>query len=322
MFNKLIKIVILFCLLAKNPCFSQTNQEGFKSDSVVSQYNSYLSAVHLKQLIRAANFSYKKQFAYNGSSGKVNLTNVHVLTIEPDSAFSDDPLKFASTWKSALKTLHGKTDAYWQLFFKLADYAQLLPDSLVIFIKTSRPDIISYMIYFDKGIIENELAVDTRAASELPGDITAESLNNILYGCVFKKVDYSAHLKDSLINKIALFLSTNEQGIVNRSIKIKPVYRADDIIFFEARNLNGRVTKRFFEDITITLTIIPSTAAKSENLASVGYSFNVLFSNRKFTGLADIENSENAIIHHKNEMREYGEALYKLFINTVYAKNN
>ena len=323
MINKLLKIFILLYFFTAHLCFSQINHTAAKSESVLSQYNHYLTAVKLNKLIKATGFAYENNIKH-GFLNQVSLTGVYVLTIEPDSAYSD-PITFASTWGSVLATFDKETDAYGQLFFKLADYTQLPPDSLVILIKTSSPDVFSYLVYFDKGIKISELVSKARGGPKTTVDITADDLNNDMYEYVFQKVAYTNKIKEDLIKGICDFLKSNENGEIDQTIQIKPVYRAPDILFFEARNLHGRVTKKDFEDITINLNISrwpvdDKKGAKSStaDTASIQYTLNVFYSAKKFSGPANAENALNAVTSFKYEMGKYGDKLFHVFDNIVH----
>jgi len=320
MLQKLLKLFILFYLFISYPCFAQTKQGNFDEAGILANYNGYLTAVHLKPVIKATAFSFKNNVSQNGSLGRINLTNVYVLTVEPDSALAE-PLAFAGAWNNVVRILNGPENVYGQLFFKLADFTGLPPDSLVVLIKTSHPKIISYMVYFNKGIRINLPGIGARSPDKTPDGIKPESLNDVLYGCVFPNVSYSSGKRDPLIKAITLFLEQNDQGQVNPAVQVAPVYRAYNIIFFEARNFKGRITKKYYEDITVTLTIIPSVDSKKKQFASIGYTLNACYSARKFGGPANVENSENVIIRHKADMQLYGEKLNKLFIKIIYGAN-
>jgi hypothetical protein len=311
-------------LFAQAPCFSQTKNAGAKINGILSQYNSYLKTVHLNQLVKAGSFAYNKSISQKGANGLVARRNVYVLTLAVDSAF-EDQFDFINVWGKSLQILSGDLNVYRQLFFRLADITRVDPDSLAITIQNQDPKMSLYLIYFDGGI----KVVEPPNKGRGKGGVTTtpvypDDLNNVLYGYVFKQVNYSPGLEKKLIAQIKLFLSQNKGKSNNSEVTVPtpndPVVRAPGFMFFEARNFKGRITPGYYEDITVNLIIvpIPSSDGKAPTLASISYTYSVLYSPRRYTGPATIENSENAVIRYKADMVTYGNNLLNIFISTIH----
>jgi hypothetical protein len=312
MANKLIKIFILSCFLTPSACFSQVKQSDFKNEDVLTQYNNYLAAVHLKQLIKAANFSYNKEISYKGSLGAVNLTGVHVLTIEPDSAFND-PLQFALSWNNALEILNGKASAYYQLFFKLTDYAHLPPDSLVILIKTRKPNIISYLVYFDNGIKVNEPVIEIRGDPEKKINITPIDPS---FDDYFEKQPFTPGLAKKLIDSTSTFLKRTNKHKVDQKIHVEVENHNDHFIIFTATNIKGWLTNNYYEVIVIRLSIAP---AQDQKLADFNWYFSVGYASG-YSAPSNFKNYEDAAKSYYIEMDSFRRALRTLIHNTIWSK--
>ncbi len=333
MLNRSIKIFILFYLFAAVPCFSQTKKDAEKSSNILSQYDNYLNAVHLNELVRATSFGYYKRKSQRGPNGIVERRNVYVLSLEAEPSFEDET-DFRLTWQETIKMFDAGTGIYQQLFFQLAGITRISQDSLVVSIevavpKTGAPKRFKvlgttvankkgiYMVYFDTElkVVEPETGLRGGVATT---PVKPDDLNNVLYSWFFRPVVYSQKLKDSLRIKINSFLSQNS-GKDGKPVKPKIFEVSPGVFFFEVRNAKALVTPGYFEDVTLTLFInlIPAKDSKTPALAAVSYLYSVLYSRNEYTEPATPENSENVVVRYRERLRKYGDNLYKLIDNAV-----
>jgi hypothetical protein len=158
MFNKIVKIIFLFLLSIQANALAQTNQKNADKSRILQLYNNYLRSSHLDQLMSATDFSFKEEVSQKSASGNLILSSVYVLTLKPNVDFIN-PIEFAATWDNMVSLLKNKTDIYSQLFFKLADYADLPPPALAISLNIGESGLFSFLIHFDGSVQVNKTSI-------------------------------------------------------------------------------------------------------------------------------------------------------------------
>jgi len=297
-----IKLSFLLCFFCYSQCFCQQKIYNTDDNRVVNQFNTYLKAVNLNALIRAVDFSFKSSIAFHGPQGAVTRKNVNVLTLQPGPDFSDPPV-FSDAWRKLLTQTSGKANIYSQLFFLLATNAKMSPDSLVIIFESSTPEFASFMIYFNKGIKVIKSLVQVRDGAAPSVNIDPGDLDNGLLGGFFANVPKRGNLVKALKDGINAFLKGN-----NRLINVgEPKQWQNEVFNFDVKPLKGRVTGRFYEEITVNITIIP----KDNNYVDVEFRFYVSLaaSGPNNTPPANFDGGEDAVKRYKGQVSNFGAAL-------------
>lgn len=313
MLNRRLKIFIFFYVIVYFPCFSQTKPAIISKDDVLSQFNAYLKAVHLNQIVVATDYSFKKEIVHEGGSGKITLNNVDVLTIEPTTAL-ENTLTFASTWKQVVRSLNGKTPIYWQQFFKLADITQLAPKSLVIVLRTKQPKLYSYMVYFDNAIMVSESPTEIKGSAGIA--IEMDPNEDFPFDGFFEG-DNAEGLTAKLIVRLTHFLKSAKNGKENPSVdvKVENHYLKNSYFRFTAVNLKGKITSKFYEMVRLHISVFPMDNAKK---VAIGYNFNVSFGSESYKTAASLKNYEDARKNYFVEMIKFNEDLKKIIYNVLH----
>jgi hypothetical protein len=316
MHNKTLNLFIFIYIIIAIPCFSQIAPQNIKKEHLLNEYNGYLKSVHLDQLINASDFSFQDTISQNVSLGVTKLSSVNILTLEPNSKFTD-PIEFSAAWKNILDTIKNKTDIYSQLFFKLADYTGLQPQSLVISLRIGESGIFSFIIYFDNGVKVNEARINGKGAPVTPINFDPGDLNNSMFGGFLPNVTFRQDLMAKLNKSIYSFLKNNRHETKEKVIVTQKDWGTAHT-HFTANNIKGQVTNKFYETICITLVISP---ADEKGKADIAFYFTVSFASGDVAP-SKYEDYENAVKVYPVEVSAYGAGLKGRIQTIIDGKNH
>jgi hypothetical protein len=264
------RLFLVFLILTISSDFTVYGEKTLpaKNDSIVVQFNKYLGHIQLNQLVITTNFSNKGELNYSGSLGKVNLSNVNLLTIEPAEPFSD-PLKFNEEWSHVCGLFNGKMTV-----------AHLPPASLFILIKTRDAGLTSTLIYFDNGVKLNENSIGLKGKFTSALKITAVDPSFYDY---IENAPYKKDTKKKLIDSTTLFFRKTNTGRINKNVNINHEEPCPGFVTFIAKDLKGWVTDGYYEEITVYLTI----SQQANQQANYIWYFVVGYSDRKAPPMED-----------------------------------
>lgn len=294
---KTLKIFLLIHFLVNYPCFSQKKTESDSTNSVlVLQYNDWLKSVHLNGLIKATNFSFEKQVSQTGSLGDQSFSNVHVLTLAPDSSFHSRSV-FAGEWSKFLKDGPSDDNIYQVLFTKLVDYYKTEPDQLLIkFRFNESDDVFSFLIYFDKGIKVNKSLIGVRGPTSglEPGDLDDNAVGGIL-----TNIPANENLNLKIVKGLTAFFKKHKH---KNPVVVDQKNWGSGNIRFKVSNIQGEVTGNLHEIITINVFIQPS----EKDRVDVSFLFTVLCASGIFSSPDDIDLYKDALISKRTNVAAYG----------------
>lgn len=314
MFNKVVKIFILFLLSTQVIAFAQTNQINADKSRILKLYNNYLRSIHLDQLMSATDFSFKDEFSQNSASGNLILSSVYVLTLRPNADFTN-PIEFAATWDNMVSLLKNKTDIYSQLFFKLADYTDLQPPVLAISLNLGESGLFSFLIHFDGTLQVNKTSVDIKGEPVNPLNIDPGDLNNSMFGGYIQNVPFKQNLMKNVTEKVRVFLTNNKH---QDKVDILLRNYGTGAVHFTAKNIKGQITKKFFEIVCITIVIYP---ASKRDMVDIAFYFTIGYASGGSTAPLNFQGYENVVRNYPGELSAYGARLKEIIQDTTNARN-